>query len=64
MIAPTGCLTGDSFVVTDRGFVRLNRLGNLDGAKWQDVEFRVLTDDGDQRATKFFVNGIEPTRRI
>ncbi len=44
--------------------MRLNRLGNADGEKWQDVAFRVLTDDGEQRATKFFVNGVEPTRRI
>ncbi|HTA40262.1 MAG TPA: LAGLIDADG family homing endonuclease, partial [Candidatus Acidoferrales bacterium] len=64
VIAPTGCLTGDSMVVTDRGLMRLNRLGNVDGDKWQDVDFRVLTDDGGQKATKFFINGIEPTRRI
>ncbi len=63
-IAPTGCLVGDSLVATDRGLMRLNRLGDVDGEKWQDVEFRVLTDDGEQRATKFFVNGVEPTRRI
>ncbi len=64
VIAPTGCLTGNSLVITDRGLARLNRLGNREGAKWQDVNFRVLTDDGDQQATKFFINGIEPTRRI
>jgi len=64
VIAPTGCLVGDSLVTTDRGLMRLNRLGNVDGEKWQDVEFNVLTDDGEQRATKFFVNGVEPTRRI
>ncbi len=64
VIAPTGCLTGNTMVATDRGLARLNRLGNPDGNQWQDVDFRVLTDDGDQRATKFFINGIEPTRRI
>ena len=64
VIAPTGCLTGDSFVATDRGFRRLSTLGDVDGDKWQDVGFRVLTDDGEQRATKFFVNGVEPTRKI
>ncbi|MBV8354009.1 MAG: intein-containing adenosylcobalamin-dependent ribonucleoside-diphosphate reductase, partial [Candidatus Eremiobacteraeota bacterium] len=63
-IAPTGCLTGNSLVATDRGLQRLSTLGNPDGQKWQDVDFRVLTDDGEQRATKFFVNGVEPTRRI
>ncbi|HEY1429454.1 MAG TPA: LAGLIDADG family homing endonuclease, partial [Candidatus Tumulicola sp.] len=64
VIAPTGCLTGNTLVATDRGLMRLNHLGNPDGSKWQDVDFRVLTDDGEQRATKFFINGIEPTRRI
>jgi ribonucleotide reductase alpha subunit len=63
-IAPTGCLVGNALVATDRGFMRLNRLGNVDGDKWQDVDFKVLTDDGEQRATKFFVNGVEATRRI
>ncbi|HVA27431.1 MAG TPA: LAGLIDADG family homing endonuclease, partial [Candidatus Baltobacteraceae bacterium] len=64
VIAPTGCLTGNSMVITDRGLMRLNRLGNVDGNKWQDVHFRVLTDDGEQNATQFFVNGVEHTRRI
>ena len=63
-IAPTGCLVGDSLVATDRGFARLSMLGNPDGDTWQDVDFRVLTDDGTQRATKFFINGVEHTRRI
>ncbi len=63
-IAPTGCLVGDSLVATDRGLMRLNRLGDVDGEKWQEVDFRVLTDDGEQQATKFFINGVEPTRRI
>jgi len=63
-IAPTGCLVGDSLIATDRGFARLSMLGNPDGDTWQDVDFRVLTDDGTQRATKFFINGVEHTRRI
>jgi ribonucleotide reductase alpha subunit len=64
VIAPTGCLVGGSLVVTDRGVVRLDRLGDVDGAKWQDADFSVLTDEGPQKATKFFVNGVEPTRKI
>ena len=64
VIAPTGCLAGNSMVITDRGLMRLNRLGDVAGDKWQDVDFRVLTDDGEQKATKFFVNGVEHTRRI
>ena len=64
VIAPTGCLTGNSLVSTDRGLTRLRRLGDVDGSQWQDIDVRVLTDDGEQRATKFFINGISPTRRI
>ncbi|HEY2476218.1 MAG TPA: LAGLIDADG family homing endonuclease, partial [Candidatus Cybelea sp.] len=64
VIAPTGCLTGNALVSTDHGLTRLRRFGDVDGSKWQDIEVRVLTDDGEQRATKFYINGISPTRRI
>jgi len=64
VIAPTGCLTADTLVTTDRGLVRLEELGDVQGARWQDVDFRVSTDEGSRHATTFFVNGEEPTRRI
>jgi ribonucleoside-diphosphate reductase alpha chain len=64
VIAPTGCLTADMMVTTDRGLSRLGELGNLWGDRWQDLGIDVSTDDGPRRATKFFVNGEEPTRKI
>ena len=64
VLAPTGCLVAGSLVSTDRGLVRLERLGNPDGAQWQDADFRVYTDGGVQNATQFFINGIEETRVI
>ena len=64
VLAPTGCLVGESLVLTDRGLMRLNRLGDVNGAAWQDVKFQVRTDDGAQAATKFFINGLAETRRI
>src|SRR6202165_304082 len=63
-IAPTGCLVGNSLVTTDRGIMRLNMLGDVNGSQWQDVGFNVLTDAGEQSATKFYINGAESTRRI
>ncbi|MEA2645363.1 MAG: ribonucleoside-diphosphate reductase alpha chain [Chloroflexota bacterium] len=60
VLAPTGCLTGSSLVMTDRGLVRLRSLGDPNGEKWQDLDARVATDDGPREATKFFVNGVEP----
>jgi ribonucleoside-diphosphate reductase alpha chain len=64
VLAPTGCLVGDSLIATDRGLVRLKRLGNPNGSQWQDVSFQVVTDDGVQKATQFYVNGVAPTRII
>ncbi len=60
VLAPTGCLVGNSMLLTDRGLVRLRGLGNPDGDKWQDLTLQVGTDDGARAATKFFVNGAEP----
>ena len=60
VLAPTGCLVGGSLVATDRGLVRLRSLGDPDGPQWQDLALRVLTGDGPKRATRFYVNGLEP----
>src|SRR5207302_6780460 len=51
-------------VTTDRGLVRLGEIGDLYGDRWQDLDLTVSTDEGPRQATKFFVNGEEPTRRI
>jgi ribonucleoside-diphosphate reductase alpha chain len=64
VLAPTGCLTADTLVTTDRGLVRLDELGEIYGEQWQDLDVRVSTDEGPQQTAKFFVNGEEPTRRI
>jgi adenosylcobalamin-dependent ribonucleoside-diphosphate reductase len=64
VIAPTGCLVGNSLVATDRGLVPLRTLGNVNGPQWQDASFRVATPDGPQEATKFYVNGVELTRKV
>ena len=59
VLAPTGCLVAGSLVSTSRGLVRLQTLGDVDGAKWQDLALEVATDEGPRQATKFFVNGSE-----
>ncbi|MGH3396471.1 MAG: LAGLIDADG family homing endonuclease [Streptosporangiaceae bacterium] len=65
LLAPTGCLTGgDTLIVTDRGLARLAEIGDIYGDRWQDLDLSVSTDEGPRRATKFFINGEEPTRRI
>ncbi|MFL1430141.1 MULTISPECIES: vitamin B12-dependent ribonucleotide reductase [unclassified Nocardiopsis] len=64
LLAPTGCLTGDTLVTTDRGLTRLTELGDVYGPRWQDLSATVSTDEGPRQATKFYVNGEAPTRRI
>jgi ribonucleoside-diphosphate reductase alpha chain len=64
LLAPTGCLTADTLVTTDRGLVRLGEIGDVYGDRWQDLNLTVSTDEGPRQATKFFINGEEPTRRI
>jgi ribonucleoside-diphosphate reductase alpha chain len=64
LLAPTGCLTADTLIATDRGLVRLGELGDVYGDRWQDLDLTVSTDEGPRQATKFFVNGEEPTRLI
>ena len=64
VLAPTGCLTADTLVTTDRGLTRLGELGDVWGDRWQDLDADVSTDEGARRATKFFVNGEEPTRKV
>src|SRR5260370_29890222 len=57
LLAPTGCLTGDTLVTTSRGLARLSELGDIYGSRWQDLHVAGSTDAGPQQATKFFVNG-------
>jgi ribonucleoside-diphosphate reductase alpha chain len=64
VLAPTGCLTADTLVSTDRGLTRLGELGDIWGERWQDLDAQVSTDEGPRQATKFFLNGEEPTRLI
>jgi ribonucleoside-diphosphate reductase alpha chain len=64
LLAPTGCLVPGTLVTTDRGLVRLGELGEMYGDRWQDLDLTVSTDEGPRQATKFFVNGEEPTRRV
>ena len=59
VLAPTGCLVGDSLVSTSRGLVRLRSLGDPVGPKWQPLDLEVATDEGPREASQFYVNGYE-----
>jgi len=60
VLAPTGCLVGGSLVPTERGLVRLGSLGDPLGGEWQDIDLAVASHGDNRRATKFYLNGVEP----
>ena len=60
VLAPTGCLVGDSLVLTGRGLVRLRGLGDPNGKQWQPLGIEVATDEGARQTSHFYVNGAEP----
>lgn len=64
VLAPTGCLVESTLVQTGQGLVRLGQLGNKLGNQWQETEFKVQTDEGPKTATKFYLNGMKPTRLV
>ncbi|HEY1738932.1 MAG TPA: LAGLIDADG family homing endonuclease, partial [Acidimicrobiia bacterium] len=59
VLAPTGCLVGGTLVPTEYGLVRLGSLGDPLGEQWQSLDIDVASESAAQRATKFYVNGVE-----
>lgn len=62
-VAPTGCATPDTLVVTKEGLVELGTL-STGTEDWQDIDQQVVTDEGYKQATKFFINGVKPVKAI
>lgn len=63
-VAPTGCQVGGTLLVTDRGFLQLDELGDTSGDTWQDLKESVAQEGSYKMATKFFVNGYQKTKKI
>ena len=64
VVAPTGCLVPETLIPSSKGIVRLRSLGSIKGSQWQDISLQVATDYGARSATKFFINGEAPTRKV
>lgn len=63
---PSGCSRRDMLISTNKGLLRLDEIGNVDGEEWQDVsDIFVYTDNEKmEKVTKFYVNGRVNTRKI
>lgn len=57
VLAPTGCLTGDSLVLTSEGLLPIEDLGDTRGTQWQSLDISVMQEGGTTPATQFYVNG-------
>ncbi len=63
-VAPTGCLIPGSLVVTDRGLLPIESLGNIRGQQWQDIQLNVASEGGIKPATQFYINGRDHTIKV
>lgn len=62
---PSGCLTKDTLVSTDKGMEYLSELGDISGTTWQEIsDKKAYTDRGADKILKFFVNGRVNTKKI
>lgn len=51
------CILGDSLVLTDRGIVRIDTLGDPDGQEVQPLDVLVAQEGNQKSHSKFFYNG-------
>ena len=64
LLAPTGCLVADSRVLTSKGLVCMDTLGDVEGDQWQDIDETVRQEIQNTTADKFYVNGTAQCTRI
>jgi len=51
------CVTGDTLVTTDRGLVRIDSLGDVNGAEFQPLSVSVTQEGGRVSRSAYFYNG-------
>ena len=64
-IAPTGCQNKDTMIVTNKGILSLEEMGDINGNKWQNIDFKVVQENlTEEISSKFYVNGKAKTKKI
>lgn len=64
VVKPEGCQVPGTLLVTDRGVLRLDEIGNVGGDRWQNIDLSVRKPWDTAAASKIFVNGRAETVRI
>jgi intein/homing endonuclease len=63
-VKPAGCQRPDTIVISSQGILELEEIGDKNGDVWQNHNFEVLAGDSYKKTTKFFVNGLDLTKKI
>lgn len=59
------CVTGDSLVLTDKGLIRIDQLGDPTGPELQPSSVQVAQEEKTRARAKWFYNGgVKPVRKI
>jgi len=65
LLAPTGCLKEDSYILSSEGITEIQDLNpNQNENQWKDISFRVIQENSIEDATKFYSNGFKNTIKI
>lgn len=61
---PSGCQTPDTMLITSKGLLRLDEIGDVCGQQWQDHNIMVAQEDNLEKSTKFYVNGKSIVKKL
>ena len=63
-IAPVGCVTPDTLIISENGLHEISNLKNNEIEQWQDINVNISTDSGFKKSDKFYINGVKSVKRI
>jgi len=63
-IKPSGCSKKDTMIITNRGLLTLEEIGDINGNKWQTHDIEVSQEQGLAQSNLFYINGKSPTKKI
>ena len=64
VIAPTGCITGDTLILTNNGLLPISEIGDVNGNQWQDIDLNILQESNIESSDKFYINGLDKTFKL
>lgn len=65
-VAPTGCQDKNTIIITNKGILTLEEIGDINGEEWQNIDMKVSQENHleERDATKFYINGKAKTKKI